>query len=146
MNIILGSRQRVGGDSWADNLHLTQEQQHPGMNPNPAERGRELGEENACGGQCVGTGGHGKCSGCSMSTNISFKHSFNINVTILLGSRQRVGGEHSTDNLKFTQEQLHPGMNPDPAERGAELGRENADGFNCVGNGGHGARAAKIGT
>jgi hypothetical protein len=29
------------------------------MNPDPAERGRKLGHENARGGQCVGTGGHG---------------------------------------------------------------------------------------
>jgi hypothetical protein len=39
---------------------------HPGMNPDPAERGKELGEENAYGGQSVGTGGHGKSSGGSM--------------------------------------------------------------------------------
>ncbi len=38
----------------------------PGMSPDPAERGRELGEENAYGGHSVGTGGHGKCSGCGM--------------------------------------------------------------------------------
>jgi len=28
-------------------------------------------------------------------------------------------------------------MNTDPAERGAELGRENAEGGQSVGNGGH---------
>jgi hypothetical protein len=39
---------------------------HPGMSPDPAERGRELGEENAYGGTSVGTGGHGKASGCGM--------------------------------------------------------------------------------
>jgi hypothetical protein len=46
---------------------LSQQQLHPGMNPDPVERGRELGHENAHGGQCVGTGGHcaikdGRCS------------------------------------------------------------------------------------
>jgi hypothetical protein len=39
---------------------------HPGMDPNPAERGRQLGEENAWGGHSVGTGGHGGISGGSM--------------------------------------------------------------------------------
>ncbi len=34
----------------------------------------------------------------------------------------------------------HPGMSPDPAERGRQLGEENADGENCVGTGGHGTR------
>jgi hypothetical protein len=29
------------------------------MNPDPTERGRQLGHANARGGQCVGTGGHG---------------------------------------------------------------------------------------
>lgn len=29
------------------------------MNPNPGERGRQLGHENAHGGRSVGTGGHG---------------------------------------------------------------------------------------
>jgi len=138
VNIILGSRQRVGRVHSTDNLKFTEEQLHPGMNPDPAERGKELGEENAYGGHSEGTGGHGGCSGCSMSTNISFKHSFNINVNILLGSREHVGGNHSTDNLQFTQEQLHPGMNPDPAARGAELGRENAEGGQSIGTGGHG--------
>jgi hypothetical protein len=32
---------------------------HPGMSPDPAERGKQLGHENAQGGQSVGTGGHG---------------------------------------------------------------------------------------
>ena len=36
---------------------------HPGMNPDPAERGKQLGHENAQGGQSVGTGGHGTGSG-----------------------------------------------------------------------------------
>ncbi len=69
---------------------------------------------------------------------ISLKHSFNVNVNILLGSRQPVGGLHSTDERYFTQEQLHPGMNPDPAERGKELGEENAAGDHSEGTGGHG--------
>jgi hypothetical protein len=34
----------------------------------------------------------------------------------------------------------HPGMSPDPAERGRQLGEDNADGENCVGTGGHGTR------
>ncbi len=42
------------------------------------------------------------------------------------------------DSSKFTQEQLHPGMNPNPAERGKQLGEENADGGHSVGTGGHG--------
>jgi len=33
------------------------------MNPDPAARGKELGEENADGENCIGTGGHGKSSG-----------------------------------------------------------------------------------
>ncbi|CAF2910066.1 unnamed protein product, partial [Rotaria sp. Silwood2] len=118
------SRQRVGGKHSTDELHLTQEQQHPGMNPDPAERGKELGEDNAYGGYSVGTGGHGTSSGCS--------------------SRQRIGGEHSTDMLQFTEEELHPGMDSDPAARGAKLGRENAQGDHSVGTGGHGASEAKI--
>lgn len=36
---------------------------HPGMSPDPAERGKQLGHENAQGGQSVGTGGHGVGSG-----------------------------------------------------------------------------------
>ncbi len=43
-----------------------------------------------------------------------------------------------SDPSKFTQEQLHPGMNPNPAERGRQLGEENADGGHSVGTGGHG--------
>ncbi len=31
-------------------------------------------------------------------------------------------------------------MNPDPAERGRQLGEESADGEHCVGTGGHGIR------
>ncbi|CAF4083122.1 unnamed protein product [Rotaria sp. Silwood2] len=115
------SRQRVGGEHYKDISQFTQEQQHPGMNPDDAERGRELGEENAYGGHSVGTGGHGKESGCS--------------------SRQRVGGEHYTDISQFTQEQKHPGMNPDYAERGRQLGEENACGGHSVGTGGHGNKS-----
>ena len=36
---------------------------HPGMSPDPVERGKELAHENAHGGQSVGTGGHGASSG-----------------------------------------------------------------------------------
>jgi len=49
------------------------------------------------------------------------------------------------DSSKFTQEQLHPGMNPDPAARGKELGEENADGENCIGTGGHGKSSSGVG-
>jgi hypothetical protein len=42
----------------SDPSQLTQEKLHPGMNPDPAARGKQLGEENALGGQSVGTGGH----------------------------------------------------------------------------------------
>jgi hypothetical protein len=49
-----------------DPSQLTQEKLHPGMNPDPAQRGKELGEENAWGGHSVGTGGHGGVSGGSM--------------------------------------------------------------------------------
>ncbi|CAF1306944.1 unnamed protein product [Rotaria sp. Silwood1] len=119
-----GSRQRVGGEHSTDALHFTQEELHPGMNPDYAERGKELGEENAFGGHSVGTGGHGKSNGGS--------------------SRQRIGGEHSMDMSQFTEEEQHPGMNPDPAARGAELGRENAQGGHSVGTGGHGATRTQI--
>ncbi|CAF2731225.1 unnamed protein product [Rotaria sp. Silwood2] len=111
------------GDKKIDDTR-SEDPSHPGMSSDPAERGKELGEENACGGHSVGTGGHGKSSGCS--------------------SRQRVGGKHSTDMLQFTEEELHPGMNPDPAARGAELGRENAQGNHSVGTGGHGVSEDKI--
>jgi hypothetical protein len=46
------------------------------------------------------------------------------------------------DLSQFTQEQLHPGMNPDPAIRGKELGEENAEGGQSIGTGGHGANGA----
>jgi hypothetical protein len=39
---------------------------HPGMSPDAAERGKQLGHENAEGGQSVGTGGHGGVSGAGM--------------------------------------------------------------------------------
>jgi hypothetical protein len=39
---------------------------HPGMSPDPAERGKQLGHENAQGGQSIGTGGHGAGSGAGM--------------------------------------------------------------------------------
>ncbi|CAF4026568.1 unnamed protein product, partial [Rotaria sp. Silwood1] len=112
------SRQRVGGEHSTDTLHFTQEQQHPGMNPDYAERGKELGEANAYGGHSVGTGGHGKSGGCS--------------------SRQRVGGEHSTDISQFVEGKLHRGMNPEWTVRDVELGHENAQGDCSVGTSGHG--------
>ena len=40
---------------------------HPGMNPDPAERGKKLGEENAYGAHSVGTAGHGKNNGVGPS-------------------------------------------------------------------------------
>jgi hypothetical protein len=40
---------------------------HPGMNPDPAERGKELGEENAYGAHSTGTGGHGVNNGVGPS-------------------------------------------------------------------------------
>jgi hypothetical protein len=46
------------------------------------------------------------------------------------------------DLSKFTQAQLHPGMNPDPAQRGKQLGEENAEGLHSVGTGGHGTSGA----
>jgi len=52
---------QVGAKKAGNNL--PEDPSHPGMNPDPAERGKELGEENAYGGNCVGTGGHGKGSG-----------------------------------------------------------------------------------
>jgi hypothetical protein len=36
-------------------------------------------------------------------------------------------------------------MNPDPTERGRQLGRENAHGGHCVGTGGHGSTRANLG-
>jgi hypothetical protein len=39
---------------------------HPGMSPDAEERGKQLGHENAHGGQSVGTGGHGNISGAGM--------------------------------------------------------------------------------
>ncbi len=56
---------------------------------------------------------------------------------ISIDSSQPVGGIHAQDLSQFTDKQLHPGMNPDPAERGRELGHANAHGGQCVGTGGH---------
>lgn len=58
-------------------------------------------------------------------------------IFIFIGSNQPVGGKHASDPSQFSQEQLHPGMNPDPVERGRQLGHENAHGGHCVGTGGH---------
>ncbi len=41
------------------------------------------------------------------------------------------------NSSQFSQEELHPGMNPDPAERGRQLGHANAQGGHSVGTGGH---------
>ena len=60
-------------------------------------------------------------------------------------SSQPVGGIHAQDPSQFTDKQLHPGMNPDPAERGRKLGHENARGGQCVGTGGHGPSGANLG-
>ncbi|CAF1354863.1 unnamed protein product [Didymodactylos carnosus] len=100
-----------------------QDAQHPGMNPDPAERGKELGRANAQGGESVGTGGHGYSGS---------------------GGNQPVGGKHAGNTSGLTEEQLHPGMNPDPAERGRELGHQNAHGGHSVGTGGHGTTGANL--
>jgi hypothetical protein len=49
--------QQAGDKQPGDNR--TEDPTHPGMAPDPAERGKQLGHENAHGGQSVGTGGHG---------------------------------------------------------------------------------------
>ena len=54
------------------------------------------------------------------------------------GSNQPVGGKHVQDSSQFSEKELHPGMNPDPAERGRQLGHQNAQGGKSVGTGGHG--------
>ena len=64
--MFVDSDQPVGGTNVSDLSQLTQEQLHPGMNPDPAKRGKQLGEENAEGGQSVGTGGHG-ASGANLN-------------------------------------------------------------------------------
>jgi hypothetical protein len=69
--------------------------------------------------------------------NIYFLDSLNWFRYIFTGSDQPVGGYHVLDSSKLSQQQLHPGMNPDPVERGRELGHENAHGGQCVGTGGH---------
>ncbi|CAF3345900.1 unnamed protein product [Rotaria sp. Silwood1] len=99
---------------------------HPGMPADSAERGKQLGHENAHGGQSVGTGGHGTSSGGA-------------------NSNQPVGGKHVSDLSQFSEQELHPGMNPDPTERGRQLGHENADGGQCVGTGGHGPSGTNFG-
>ena len=71
-------------------------------------------------------------------------HSLFIIQLIITGSNQPVGGKHTQDSSQLTQEQLHPGMNPDPAERGRQLGHENAQGGQSVGTGGHGPRGANL--
>jgi hypothetical protein len=63
--------------------------------------------------------------------------SFTFIRPIISGGAQPLGGYNAVDETHYTQEELHPGMNPDPAARGAELGRENAEGYTSVGTGGH---------
>ena len=53
---------RQAGDKKIDE-HRPEDPSHPGMSPDPVERGKQLGHENAYGGQSVGTGGHGTTSG-----------------------------------------------------------------------------------
>ncbi|CAF1317061.1 unnamed protein product [Rotaria magnacalcarata] len=118
------SRQRVGGVHSTDALCFTEEQEHPGMNPDEAARGAELGHENAHGGHSIGTGGHGNSG-----------HSSN---------QQRAGGEHSKGASCFTQEQLYPGINPNPAERGKQLDKENPQGGHSIGTGGHEQGVPKV--
>ena len=62
-----------------------------------------------------------------------------------VGSDQPVGGVHASDGKHFSEQELHPGMNPDPAERGRQLGHQNAHGGHSVGTGGHGATAPNMG-
>ena len=59
-------------------------------------------------------------------------------------SSQPVGGKHVSDLSQLSEEQLHPGMNPDPVERGRQLGHENAYGGHSVGTGGHGPSGANF--
>lgn len=59
---------RQAGDKHPDDQQ-PEDPNHPGMSPDPAERGRQLGHENTYGGQCVGTGGHDTPSGAG---NIHF--------------------------------------------------------------------------
>jgi hypothetical protein len=50
-----------------------------------------------------------------------------------------------SDPSKFSEQELHPGMNPDPAQRGAQLGHENAQGGKSIGTGGHAPSGANMG-
>ena len=52
---------QIGDKKSADSR--SEDPSHPGMSSDPAERGKQLGHENAQGGQSVGTGGHGAGSG-----------------------------------------------------------------------------------
>ncbi|CAF2568745.1 unnamed protein product [Rotaria sp. Silwood2] len=101
----------------------SEDSNQPSVNADPVERGRQMGLENAHGGHSVGTGGHG--------------------LTTHTGSGQPLGGKTLTDISHFSQKDLHPGLDPDPVERGRQLGHNNAQGGRCVGTGGHGANAAK---
>lgn len=69
----------------------------------------------------------------------------NYSQSILLDSSQPVGGKHVPDLSQFSEKELHPGMNPDPVERGRQLGHENAHGGRCVGTGGHGRSGGSFG-
>ncbi|CAF2853882.1 unnamed protein product [Rotaria sp. Silwood2] len=129
---------RQTADKQPDDLR-PEDPSHPGMSSDPAERGRQLGHENAQGGQSVGTGGHGISSGSSSRQFDEFKLIvFKLLYTFMfIDSSQPVGGKHTSDPSQFNEEVLHPGMNPDPVERGRQLGHENASGGHCVGTGGH---------
>lgn len=73
---------------------------------------------------------------------------FEVKSTLMLmfaDSNQPVGGKHGSDLSGVSEKEMHPGMNPDPAQRGAELGHENAEGGHSVGTGGHGPAGVNMG-
>ncbi|CAF3398899.1 unnamed protein product [Rotaria socialis] len=115
----------IHNDDKHSNDQRLQDPVHPGMPYNPDKLLKQLGHANAHGGLSVGTGGHG-------ATNS------------ICSSSQPVGGKHVSDSSQFKQEELHPGMNPDPIERGRQLGHKNAYGGHSVGTGGHGPSRAKV--
>ena len=61
---------KKAGDKQTDD-NRQEDPNHPGMSSDPAERGKQLGHENAQGGQSVGTGGHGASSGAGMFVNFN---------------------------------------------------------------------------
>ena len=74
----------------------------------------------------------------------SLIHCLHRSIVMPLGSDQPVGGKHASEGTHFSEQELHPGMNPDPTERGRQLGHENAHGGHSVGTGGHGAPAPNM--